>query len=272
MADLIYQPTNILTEVPADGPKTSYPVPIEGISPKDEISKFGCRSKSKVKPGSVRDIIRDLNINISNDKTLGKNDFENDRKEFKSDMQCPLSDNNLNYEPDPIKDRGSGLKNDICLTPPKRIKFKQLRLKKSIMNLNESDCHTQPQLNTEIKSVLNNAKDCHTQPKPENVKTPLKNRNNKSSINIILKPSPKAKSIKKPRKSKVSDIIREFEGRSANNASKPSPLGKDRKFRVGRKGNSKRFEALSNQPDIRTFMERAQNRDMTPTTDRVNDS
>ena len=100
----------------------------------------------------------------------------------------------------------------------------------------------------------------------------MKNRVNKSSINVILKPSPKAKLIKKPEKSKVSDIIREFEGRSANNASKPSPLRKDRKYRVGRKGNSKRFEAISNQPDIRAFMERAKNRDMTPTTDRVNDS
>ena len=267
--------------------------PFEAISSTREISEFGCKSKLRVKAGLVRDIVRDLNTNISKENILEENDFDKGSKEIMSDKQCPLSNSNLNYEPVPVKDHGSGLEHDICLTQPKQETFRQLELK-TMLNLKRMDCHTRSQRNTEIKLKLNSDIDCHTQPKlddkkmlfqqvmlnkinnkisPKNkkIKTPVKTKINPTSIDLILKPSPKAKSIRKPSKPKVRDIIREFEGKFVNNTSKSSPLRKERNGRVGRKVNFKRFEVPSNQPDIRTFMDRSCNRDMSPNADRVND-
>ena len=108
-------------------------------------------------------------------------------------------------------------------------------------------------------------------PKNKKLKTPVKTKLTSASINKILKPSPKAKSIKKPSKSKVRDIIRDFEGKIVPTNSSLSPLRKERKSRVGRKGNLSKFEVPSNQPDIRIFMKGSNNRDKSPNEDREND-
>ena len=295
LADLGYQPKDRQTDSPGIelvcGPKTISDKPTEAASSNDTISGFGCKSKLKLKTGVVRDIVRDLNTNISNEIIREKIDFEKSNNEIISDVQCPLSSDILNSKPVPVKDRRSELKYDDCLIQPKREIFRQLDLKDE-PDSKRTYCHTRLQRN--IENSLKNDIDCQTQPKPDDknmllkqvminninnkispknkkLKTPVKTKLTSASINKILKPSPKAKSIKKPSKSKVRDIIRDFEGKIVPTNSSLSPLRKERKSRVGRKGNLSKFEVPSNQPDIRIFMKGSNNRDKSPNEDREND-
>ena len=131
---------------------------------------------------------------------------------------------------------------------------------------NTRDCHTRPQLNSsEIilkQAILNNIRS-----RNKKQKTPNKIQNSHkspTSINKILRQSPKAKSIKKPNKSKVKSIVREFEGKIAHDNRNISPLKKDRNYRACGKGTNKRNEVQSSQADIRIFLERRIEGDISP--------
>ena len=110
------------------GPKKlqKRPQMLSESSSKSGTLKFGCSSKSKLKTGLVKDIVRGLDNNIL-EKSSAKNiDFGRSNVEVNNDMQRPLLSDNLNIKPVPvitrIKDHGYAL-DDNCQTQPKRKQF-----------------------------------------------------------------------------------------------------------------------------------------------------
>ena len=189
-----------------------------------------------------------------------------------------------------IKDHGYALENN-CQTQPKCKQFIEFDSEDNSKIQTGLDCHTRPQRSQIINKE--NTKDCHSRPqlssneailkqailntirnkvspKIKKQKTPNKIQQSQKSptcINKLLKQSPKAKSIKKPDRNKVKNIVREFEGKIAHENRNNSPLRQSMKSRAGGRGRKKGIEVQSNQADIRSFLERRTERDSSPKKD-----